>query len=145
MLLLNGVTDLLEERRRKRFSTTLHKIYAHTNIRGNYLAEATTKLAVTEYDPLPESQKLTVIIEEVAPRPPYWVMYTAKPRHHLHSWRRVHGRQRYANRGGQFQKGRNSRCTISHAHPKNSDIMSDTRSYVAFTIVLYFPIPTPHS
>jgi len=34
MLLLSGITSLLEERHRRGFSTTLHKIRAHTNIRG---------------------------------------------------------------------------------------------------------------
>ncbi len=55
MLLLGGITDLLEERRRKGFRTTLHKIRAHTNIRGNDLADAAAKMAVTQYDSIPES------------------------------------------------------------------------------------------
>jgi len=48
MLLLSGITDLLEERRRHAFCTTLHKIRAHSNIRGNDLADAATKMAVTQ-------------------------------------------------------------------------------------------------
>jgi ribonuclease HI len=48
MLLLSGITDLLEERHRQGFSTTLHKFRAHTNIRGNDLADAAAKLAVTQ-------------------------------------------------------------------------------------------------
>ncbi len=71
MLLLSGTTDLLEERRRRGFSTTLHKLRPHTNIRGNDLAYAAAKLAVTRYDSLPESQKLKVCVGEVAPHPPY--------------------------------------------------------------------------
>ena len=47
-------TDLLEERRRRRFQATLHKIRAHINIRGNDLADAAAKMAVTQYDSLPE-------------------------------------------------------------------------------------------
>jgi ribonuclease HI len=70
MLLLIGITDLLEERRRRGFSTTLQKIRAHTNIRGNDLADATAKMAVTQYESLPESQKLRVTVGEAAPRPP---------------------------------------------------------------------------
>ncbi len=58
MFLLSGITDLLEERRSKGFSTTLHKIRSHTNIQGNYLADAATKKAAIQYDSLPESQKL---------------------------------------------------------------------------------------
>ena len=52
-LLLDSITDLLETRRLSGLRTTLHKIRAHTNIRGNDLVDATTKLAVTHYDALP--------------------------------------------------------------------------------------------
>ncbi len=62
MLLLTGITDLLEERRRRRFSTSLHKIRGHTNIRGNDFADAAAKMAVTQYESLPESQKLRVTV-----------------------------------------------------------------------------------
>ena len=79
LLLLSGITDLLEERHRRGFRTTLHKIRAHTYIRGNDLADAAAKMAVTQYDSLPESQKLKVDVGEVAPRPPHWVMYTVRP------------------------------------------------------------------
>ena len=74
MLLLSGITDLLEERRRRGFRTTLHKIRAHTNIRGNDPADAAAKMKITQYDSLPESQKLKVVIGEIPPRPPQWVM-----------------------------------------------------------------------
>ena len=79
MLLLSGITDLLEERSRRGFITTLHQIRAHTHIWGNDLADAAGKMAVTQYDSLPESQKLRVTVGEAAPRPPYWFMYTVKP------------------------------------------------------------------
>ena len=36
-------------------------------------------MAFTQYDCLPESQKLKVDLGEVAPRPPHWVMYTVRP------------------------------------------------------------------
>ena len=79
MLLLSGIMELLEERRRRGFRTTLYEIRAHTNIRGNDLADATTKMAITQYDSLPESQKLKVDVGEVSPRPLHWVMYIVRP------------------------------------------------------------------
>ena len=57
--LLESIADLLVTRQRSRFKTTLHKIRAHTNIRGNYLADAAAKLADTHYDTLPQPQKTT--------------------------------------------------------------------------------------
>jgi hypothetical protein len=54
VLLLRGMTDLLEERRRHGFRTTLHKLRANTNIRGNNLTDAAAKLVVTQYDSLTE-------------------------------------------------------------------------------------------
>ncbi len=54
-LLLNGITDLLDERRRQGLRTTLHKLRGHTNIRGNDLDDAATKLAVTHFDTLSPS------------------------------------------------------------------------------------------
>jgi len=79
MLLLSGVTNLLEEQQRRGFQNTLHKIRAHTNIRDIDLADAAAKMAVTHYDSLPESQRLRVEIGEVPPRPTHWVMYTVRP------------------------------------------------------------------
>jgi ribonuclease HI len=78
-LLLNGITTLLEERRRLGLHTTLHKLRGHTNIRGNDLADAAAKLAVTHFDTLPPPQTMRVDIGEIAPRPKHWVMYTVKP------------------------------------------------------------------
>jgi ribonuclease HI len=60
MLLLQSISNLLEDRREKGFSTTLRKIRAHTHIRGNDLADATAKLAVTDFDTLPLDQTLRV-------------------------------------------------------------------------------------
>ncbi len=45
-LLLESITNLLDDRRQSRYETTLHKIRAHTNIRGNDLADTTAQLAV---------------------------------------------------------------------------------------------------
>ena len=56
MILLSGITDLLEGRRRQEFSTTLRKIRVHTEIRGNDLVNAAAELAATQYDSLPKSQ-----------------------------------------------------------------------------------------
>jgi hypothetical protein len=77
-LLLESITDLLETRQREDLSTTLYTIRAHTNIRGNDIAETAAKLAVTHYDTLPPSQKWRVETGEIAPRPHHWVMYTVK-------------------------------------------------------------------
>jgi len=54
MLLLGGISELLEDRRVKDFNTALHKILASTNIRGNGPSDAAAKLAATHYDSLPE-------------------------------------------------------------------------------------------
>ncbi len=78
MLLLGGITDLLEKRRKKGFRTTLYKIRTHTNIRGNDLADTAAKMAVTQYDSLPESNKQKVCFGEIPLRHPHWVMYTVK-------------------------------------------------------------------
>ena len=80
MLLLESITDLLETRRRlSGFHTTLHKLRAHTNIRGNDLADAAAKLVVRNFDTLPPAQSPRVGIREIAPHPSHWVMYTATP------------------------------------------------------------------
>jgi ribonuclease HI len=77
-LLLESITDLLDTRQRSGLNTTLHNIRAHTNIRGNDRADAAAKLAVTQYDTLPPSQKRRVETGEISPRPHHWVMYTIK-------------------------------------------------------------------
>ncbi len=59
--------------------TTLHKLRGHTHIRGNDLADAAAKLAVTHFDTLPPSETMRVDIGEIAPRHHHWVMYTVKP------------------------------------------------------------------
>ncbi len=68
-LMLGSITDLLEARRLAGLRTTLHKVRRHTNIRGNNLADAAAKLAVTHFDTLPSSQTRRVEIGEVASRP----------------------------------------------------------------------------
>ena len=52
-------------------STTIQKIRAHTHVRGNDLADAAAKLAVTDFDTLPNEQTLRVDIGAIAPRPPF--------------------------------------------------------------------------
>ena len=79
MLLLQSICLLLESRLEKGYSTTIRKIRAHTHVRGNDLADAAAKLAVTDFDTLPNEQTLRVDIGAIAPRPPFWVMYTANP------------------------------------------------------------------
>jgi hypothetical protein len=79
MLLVSGITDLLEERRRTGFLTTLHEIRAHTNFRGNDFVDAAAKMVATRYDSLPKAKILKAVIGEIPPRPPHWVMYTVKP------------------------------------------------------------------
>jgi ribonuclease HI len=78
-ILLESIVDLLETRKLAGRRTTLHTIRAHTNIRGNNLADAAAKLAVRSFDTLPPNQTLRVDIGEIAPRPQYWIMYTATP------------------------------------------------------------------
>ena len=57
-ILLASITDLLKTRRSADLCTILHKIRAHTNIRGNALADAAAKLVVTHFDTLPPSQTM---------------------------------------------------------------------------------------
>ncbi len=71
MTLFESILDLLENRRRAGRTTTLHKIRAHINIRGNDLADVAAKLSVRNFDTLPPNQTLRVDIGETAPRPQY--------------------------------------------------------------------------
>jgi len=66
-LLMDSITDLIETRKLSGIRTTLHKIRAHTNIRGTDLAGVATKLAVTHYDTLPPPQTRRVETGETAP------------------------------------------------------------------------------
>ncbi len=77
--LLQSISHLLEARRKNGYSTNLRKIRVHTHVRGNDLADTAAKLAVTDFDKLPLDQTVRVEIGATAPRPPFWVMYTAKP------------------------------------------------------------------
>jgi hypothetical protein len=79
MLLLRGISELLEASRENGYSSTLRKIRAHTNIRGNDLVDATAKLAVTSFDTLPIAQTFRADVGTIAPCPPFWVMYNIKP------------------------------------------------------------------
>jgi hypothetical protein len=82
MLLLESITNLLETKRLAGFHTTLQKIKAHTDIRGNDLADAATKLAARNFDTLSLAQTTRVDIGKIAPDPTYWVMYMAPPLRH---------------------------------------------------------------
>ncbi len=79
MLLLQSILHLLESRREKGYNTSLRKIRAHIHIRGNDLADATGKVAVTDYGTLPSELALRVDTGANAPRAPFWVMYTTNP------------------------------------------------------------------
>jgi hypothetical protein len=79
MLLLRSITSLLKARRWTGFRTTLYKIRAHTNIRGNDLVDAVAKLAVAYFDTLPPAHTLQVDIGKKIPCPSHWDMYSAKP------------------------------------------------------------------
>ncbi len=52
-LMLDSITDFLETRRLSGLRTTLHKITAHTKIRGNYHADAAAKLNSLLKFPIP--------------------------------------------------------------------------------------------
>ena len=78
MHLLENMIWLLDPKASIGFRTTLNKVREHTRIRGNYLADAAAKLAVRSFDTLPPAQTNRVDVEETAPRPKYWVIYTAK-------------------------------------------------------------------
>ena len=137
MLLLSGITDLQEERRKRGFSITLHKIRAHTNIRGNDLVDAAAILAIAQYDSIPELQSIKVDIEEVAPRPRHWVMYTARP---PPLPPQVGTETRTATLRlpwWSIPEGGVCRPTPSHAPHNNSDIKPDTRYSAAFTVPPY--------
>ncbi len=77
--LIQSIVALLETRHERGLSTTLRKIRGRTHIRGNDLADTAAKLAVREFDKLPPHQTLQVELGSIAPRPPFWVMFTNKP------------------------------------------------------------------
>ena len=78
-VLIDDVVRLIMEREHKGLRTTLKKVRAHTNVLGNELADATAKRAVRQFDDLSEETKIKVSLGAVAPRPPYWIMYTHAP------------------------------------------------------------------
>jgi hypothetical protein len=77
--LIAAIVNTLNYRASLGLPTTLNKIRGHTNIRGNDLANAATKLMVTSFENIPEHQKLTFTIGKQAERPPFWVMHTNNP------------------------------------------------------------------
>ena len=54
----------------------LRKARAHKNVMGDELADEAAKQADRCFDDLPDDSKVSVSLGDVAPRPPYWVMYT---------------------------------------------------------------------
>ena len=79
MLPFQSISNLLEIHREKGYSTSLRKIRAHTHIRDNGLADSAAKMTVIDYDTLHGDQTMRVEVKTIAPRPPFWVMYTANP------------------------------------------------------------------
>ena len=51
-------------------TTIIHKIKAHTNIRGNDLADIAAKSSVLDFDALPPDQTLRVEVGSIAPAHP---------------------------------------------------------------------------
>jgi hypothetical protein len=134
MLLLSGITDLLRERRMRGFRTTLHKIRAHTIIRGMTLQMLPQKMAVTQHDFLPESQTLKVDVGKIPPRPPHWIMHIVRlplpPT-------RLGADTRMATLRQPWWSIPEGECTLSRAPHNNFDEKSDMRSYAASTILPY--------
>ena len=137
MLLLDSITDLLETRQRSSLSTTLHKIRAHTNIRGNDLADAAAKLAVTHYDTLPPTQTRRVEIGEIAPRPHYWVMYTAKPPPPAPTLSTGTNRATLRRPWWTIPAKIDCKCMRSRVLPLHFESKFGMRYYVAYTIPLF--------
>jgi ribonuclease HI len=79
--LIAAIVDSLISRSELGLTTILHKIRGHTNIKGNELADVAAKKVVSNWDDIPEQQKLTVTIGRQAERPTYWIMYTKTPPH----------------------------------------------------------------
>ena len=79
MLLLERISDLLETRLSMSFCATLQKNRAHTKIWVNDIADAATKLAVTDYSNLPLTQALLVDVGEIAPRSTLGHVHTNPP------------------------------------------------------------------
>ena len=78
-VLIDKIASLILEREHSGRTTTLSKVRAHTNVMGNELADEAAKLSVRQFDELPAAMKISVTLGAVAPRPPFWVMYTHSP------------------------------------------------------------------
>ena len=135
-LVLDNITDLLETRRFSGLRITLHKIREHTNIRGNDLADAAAKLAVTHYDTLPPPHTRRVETRETAPRPNFWVMYSVKPRPPLPALATGTHCATLRRPCGLSRKRNTSKCTRARAPPHNSGSRSVMRYSVAYTTPL---------
>ena len=132
-LLLESITDLMECRRSVGFHTALHKVRAHTNIRGNDLAGAAAKRAVQNLDTLPPAQANRVDIGGVATRPTHLVMYTVKPpRNPTQPSLSAPIAPLSTVPSGPSRKRTACKRTPSRARPHNSGARSDMRYYVAY-------------
>ncbi len=70
--LIAAIVDSLLYRAELGLTTILHKVRGHTNIRSNNLVDVAAKKVVSNWDDIPEHQKLTVTIGRQAERPTYW-------------------------------------------------------------------------
>ena len=60
--LISAIVDSLINISELGLTTILHKIRGHTNIKGNDMADIAAKRVVSNWDDIPEQQKLTVTI-----------------------------------------------------------------------------------
>ena len=80
--LLAAMVQIIQYRAELAQPTIIRKIRGHTNIKGNDLADVAAKRVVSNWDEIPEQQKLAVTIGRQAERPTtYWIMYTPPPPH----------------------------------------------------------------
>jgi hypothetical protein len=77
--LITAIVTSLEYMIRLGLPTIPYKIRGHTNIKGNDLANAAAKRAITSFEDIPEHQKVTVTIGKYAERPEFRVLHTDKP------------------------------------------------------------------
>ena len=117
MLFLQSISNLMETRREKGYSTALRKNRrAHTHIQGNELADASAKLVVTDFDTLHEEQMARVDIGAVARGTPSGsCTLPTTPRPHQ-PYPRGRDKLPFVHLGGQSWKPAAFKCTPSRAH-----------------------------